>query len=126
MLLEIINDKNKYYRKQYWKKIFDNNLISQSKYFKLMKESFADQDKESFFARQLVETRQITKHVKDLLHTRFEQTEIHSVNANIVTNLRKNSNITKLRDLNNKHHAVDAVLRSEERRVGKGCRDETG
>src|SRR5699024_5622239 len=110
MPLEIIDDKNKYYRKQYWKKIFDNNLISQSKYFKLMKESFSDQDKESFFARQLVETRQITKHVKDLLHTRFEQTEIHSVNANIVTNLRKHSNITKLRDLNNKHHAVDAVL----------------
>lgn len=110
MPLEIISDKDKFYQKTQWKKLLDNKLISQSKYFKLMKESFSDQDKESFFARQLVETRQITKHVKDLLNDRFEHTEIHPVNANIVTNLRKHSNITKMRGLNNKHHAIDAAI----------------
>ena len=110
MPLEILNENEKFYQRKHWKKLLDNKLISQSKYFKLMKESFSDQDKESFFARQLVETRQITKHVKDLLNDRFEHTEIHPVNANIVTNLRKHSNVVKLRDLNNKHHAIDAVL----------------
>lgn len=110
MPLEILNEHDRFQRKRHWKKLFDNKLISQSKYFKLMKESFSDQDKESFFARQLVETRQITKHVKDLLNDRFQHTEIHTVNANIVTNLRKHSDIVKLRNLNNKHHAIDAAL----------------
>src|SRR5699024_11821450 len=77
MPLEIVPVNNVHHRKQYWKKLLDNKLITQSKYFKLMKECFSDQDKESFFARQLVETRQITKNVRDLLHTRFENTEIH-------------------------------------------------
>src|SRR5699024_3957257 len=65
---------------------------------------------ESFFARQLVETRQITKHVRDILQERFEQTEIHTVNANIVSNMRKHSEVLKMRELNNKHHAVDAFM----------------
>src|SRR5699024_10193996 len=110
MPLELLNESEKIQRKRHWKKLFDNKLISQSKYFKLMKESFSDQDKESFFARQLVETRQIIKHVKDLLNDRFEHTEVHPVNANIVTNLREQSNVVKIRGLNNKHHAIDAAL----------------
>src|SRR5699024_6307192 len=88
----------------------ENKLISEKKYKRLLKETFSDQDKEGFFARQLVETRQITKHVKDLLDERFENTNIHTVNANIVTGLREHSNIVKLRNLNNKHHAIDAAL----------------
>jgi len=108
MPLEIIQDK--YKQKMYWKSLLDHKLISQTKYFRLMKESFTGQDKESFFARQLVETRQITKHVKDLLNERFEHTEVHPVNANIVSNLRKTSKVMKVRNLNNKHHAVDALM----------------
>lgn len=108
MPLEIIKDKRK--QQAYWQKLFDNNLISQQKYYRLMKESFSDQDKESFFARQLVETRQITRHVRDLLKERFEHAEIHPVNANIVSSLRESSRVFKIRELNNKHHAVDAIL----------------
>lgn len=110
MPLEIISSDNKIKQKMYWKKLYENKLISQTKYFRLLKESFSDQDKESFFARQLVETRQITRHVRDLLEERFEHTEIHPVNANIVTNLREHSGILKIRELNNKHHAVDAAF----------------
>lgn len=110
MPLEILSESDKVKQKIFWKKLYDNKLMSQTKYHRLMKESFSDQDKESFFARQLVETRQITKHVKDLLNERFEKTEIHTVNADIVTNLREHSNVPKLRNLNNKHHAVDAAL----------------
>lgn len=110
MPLEVIPRNKVYTQKMQWKKLFENKLISQRKYQRLLKESFSDQDKESFFARQLVETRQITKHVKDLLNERFEHTEIHTVNANIVTGLRKHSKVMKLRNLNNKHHAIDAAL----------------
>lgn len=110
MPLEVIEDGDKFKQQRFWKKLKDNNLISDRKYFRLMKESFSDQDKESFFARQLVETRQITRHVRDLLNERFEHTEIHPVNANIVTNLREHSGAIKIREMNNKHHAVDAVF----------------
>lgn len=110
MPLEIINENNKVRQKMHWKKLFDNNLISEQKYYRLMKEYFSDQDKESFFARQLVETRQITRHVRDLLEERFEHTEIHPVNASIVSSLRAHSKVPKIRELHNKHHAVDAAL----------------
>lgn len=110
MPLEILSTKQKAKQRHEWKKLFDLKLISQKKYYRLLKDKFSDQDKESFFARQLVETRQITRHVRDLLEERFEQTEIHPVNANIVTNLRSHSDTYKIRELNNKHHAVDAAL----------------
>lgn len=110
MPLQIIPDADKHKMRTLWKKLFENKLISQKKYYRLQKEEFTDQDKESFFARQLVETRQITKHVKNLFEERFENTEIHTVNAEIVSNLRKHSNIEKIRDLNSKHHAVDAAF----------------
>lgn len=110
MPLEIIPPKKKGEQILFWKKLKNFNLISQKKFNLLMKESFTDQDKERFFARQLVETRQITKHVKELLEERFSDTKIYTVNANIISNLRKHSNLQKLRNLNNKHHAVDAAL----------------
>jgi len=110
MPLEVIEPKIKWRQKKYWQRLFDNNLISQRKYQRLIKETFSDQDKESFFARQLVETRQITKHVKDLLNERFEKTEVHPVNATIINRLRAHTNTFKIRDLNNKHHAVDAAI----------------
>lgn len=110
MPLEVMDESQRVIQKKYWKRLFDHNLISQTKYYRLMKEEFTDQDKESFFARQLVETRQITKHVRNLLLERFEHTAIHPVNANIVTHLRNHTETYKIRDLNNKHHAVDAAL----------------
>ena len=110
MPLEIMSPSQQVSQKRQWDKLLKNNLISRQKYSRLLKESFSDQDKESFFARQLVETRQITKHVKDLLDERFEKTEVHPVNANLVTNLRKNSGAYKIREMSNKHHAVDAAF----------------
>lgn len=110
MPLEIIEEDKKYKQKMFWRKLRENGLISDKKYFRLLKKKFTDQDKERFFARQLVETRQITKHVKDLLEERFESTEIHTVNASIVSKLREHCQVLKIRNLNNKHHAVDATL----------------
>lgn len=110
MPLEILSASEQVKMKAFWTKLYENDLISQTKYHRLLKDQFTDQDKELFFARQLVETRQITKHVKDLLDERFEKTEVHTVNAEIVSKLRSHSGLTKIRSLNNKHHAVDAVL----------------
>jgi len=110
MPLSVISNAAKYEQKKEWSRLRDYNLISSSKFNRLIKPEFTAQDKEGFFARQIVETRQITKHVRDLLQERFDETNIYNVNANLVSNLRSATNTTKIRDLNNKHHAVDAVL----------------
>lgn len=110
MPLEILDSSTRAKQKMFWKRLYENKLISQRKYQRLMKEKFTDQDKESFIARQLVETRQITKHVKNLLEERFPNTKIHTVNADIISKLREHTNTFKIRELNNKHHAVDAAL----------------
>lgn len=110
MPLEIMDESTKAKQKRFWQRLFENKLITQRKFQRLMKETFSDQDKESFIARQLVETRQITKHVRNLLEERFPNTNIHTVNANIISKLREHSNTYKIREINNKHHAVDAAL----------------
>src|SRR5690625_5824278 len=110
MPLEVIEPKIKWRQKKYWQRLFDNNLISQRKYQRLIKETFSDQDKESFFARQLDETRQITKHVKDLLYEKSEKTEVHPVNPTIINRLRDETNTCKIHDLNHKHHTIDIAI----------------
>lgn len=110
MPLQIIPTSKKSAIRYQWRKLYENKLISGKKYNRLLKEEFTEQDQEGFFARQLVETRQIIKHVKDLFEERFEDTGIHALKADFITNLRKHTNIYKIRDYNNKHHAVDAAL----------------
>ncbi|OCS89018.1 type II CRISPR RNA-guided endonuclease Cas9 [Caryophanon latum] len=110
MPLEIIDAKQQPAMMAHWKRLNQLKLISDSKLHKLMKPSFNDVDKENFIARQLVETRQIIKHVRDLLQERFEHTDIHVVKAKMVSQFRKFSRIPKIRDYNNKHHAMDALF----------------
>lgn len=110
MPLEIIDAKQQPAMIAHWKRLNELKLISDSKLHKLMKPTFSDVDKENFIARQLVETRQIIKHVRDLLQERFEHTDIHLVKAKMVSQFRKFSRIPKVRDYNNKHHAMDALF----------------
>lgn len=110
MPLEIIEAKDQYQMQAFWKKLNELKLISTKKYQLLTKSSFKDVDKEQFIARQLVETSQIIKNVKDLLNERFEKTEVHLVKAGIVSKYRKAMKLPKIRSYNNKHHAIDALL----------------
>lgn len=65
-----------------------------------------------FIARQLVETRQIIKHVENILKERFEEdeTQIYAVKAGFTSQLRRRIDLPKSRDINDKHHAIDALL----------------
>lgn len=45
----------------FWKKLLDNGLITQTKYFRLIRNEFTQDQIDKFINRQLVETRQITK-----------------------------------------------------------------
>lgn len=108
--LQLIPDNQKYEMISWWESLQNRRLISAKKFQRLMKQQFDDSDKEAFFSRQLVETRQIIVNVKDLLQERFANTTIHLVKAGIVSKFRSSLSIPKNRNYNNKHHAVDAFL----------------
>lgn len=96
----------------YWEKLLDNGLISQNKYFKLCRRKMFETDDniEKFVKRQLVETRQITKYVANLLKNSYENTNIYSLRANLTHNFRMKFGIYKNRDINDLHHAQDAFI----------------
>ncbi len=104
---EIING-----RIEWWKSLLDNGLISQTKYYKLTRRKMfeTDADRERFVQRQLVETRQITKHVTSLLKNEYENTDIYAIRGELTHNFREKYKIYKNRNINNYHHAQDAYI----------------
>ena len=112
--------------KAFWQQLLDSKLISERKFNNLTKAErerggLNELDKVGFIKRQLVETRQITKHVAQILDTRFnkEVTEkdkknrnvkIITLKSNLVSNFRKEFRLYKVREINDYHHAHDAYL----------------
>ena len=95
-----------------WKMLRDGGFITEEKYKRLTRrEDFTDEERAAFINRQIVEVRQGTKVITDLLEQTFgEQTEIIYVKAGNVSDFRKKYNIIKCRDVNDLHHAHDAYL----------------
>ena len=112
--------------KTFWQQLLDSKLISERKFNNLTKAErerggLNELDKVGFIKRQLVETRQITKHVAQILDARFnkEVTEkdkknrnvkIITLKSNLVSNFRKEFGLYKVREINDYHHAHDAYL----------------
>ena len=111
-------------RRAFWKQLLDSKLISERKFKNLTKAErgeLDERDKVGFIKRQLVETRQITKHVARILDARFN-TEVSEKNqkirtvkiitlkSNLVSNFRKEFKLYKVREINDYHHAHDAYL----------------
>ena len=69
-----------------------------------------DDDMDNFVHRQLVETRQITKYVTNLLVNEYKNTQVYALRANLTHNFREKYNIYKNRNVNNYHHAHDAFI----------------
>lgn len=99
-------------RTSYWKMLLDNGLISQTKFYRLTRRRMLETDtqKLEFVNRQLVETRQITKYVTNLLKKHYADTEIYAIRAGVVTDIRQKFNFYKNRNVNDYHHAHDAYL----------------
>ena len=110
--------------KAFWQQLLDSKLISERKFNNLTKAErggLDERDKVGFIKRQLVETRQITKYVAQILDSRFntEVTEkdkknhnvkIITLKSNLVSNFRKEFGLYKVREINDYHHAHDAYL----------------
>ncbi len=97
-------------RIQWWSHLKDLKLISSKKFRNLCRDSYSEKDIEGFINRQLVETRQITKHVANILNTFYNDTNIVYLNANLSSNYRDKYELFKYRGLNDLHHAHDAYL----------------
>lgn len=95
----------------FWSYLRDQGLMTDEKYRRLTRTvPFTDDEKQSFINRQLVETRQSTKVVAELLKERCPDTEIVYVKSGIVSEFRQEFDIVKCRALNDLHHAKDAYL----------------
>lgn len=106
--------------KPYWTSFYRSKLISKRKFENLTKAErggLTDDDKAGFIRRQLVETRQITKHVASILHQRYNNPELDEPAVKIVTlksaltsQFRQAFGLYKVREINDYHHAHDAYL----------------
>lgn len=96
--------------KPWWEHLRDIKLISPKKFYNLCRKEYTQDDIEGFINRQLVETRQITKHVANILKNFYKDTNIIYLPASLSHNYREKNNLYKFRDLNDYHHAHDAYL----------------
>ena len=110
--------------KVFWQQLLDSKLISERKFNNLTKAErggLDERDKVGFIKRQLVETRQITKHVAQILDARFNAevneknqkirtVKIITLKSSLVSNFRKEFGLYKVREINDYHHAHDAYL----------------
>ena len=97
---------------QWWRHLKDLNLISSKKFNNLCRDYYSPKDIEGFINRQLVETRQITKHVANILNSFYNDTNIIYLHASLSSNYREKYELFKYRELNDFHHAHDAYLTS--------------
>lgn len=97
-------------QKGWWKHLKEINLISTKKYNNLMRNHYSNQDIQGFINRQLVETRQITKHVANIMKNYYKNTNVIYLHANLSHNYRERYELYKFRELNDFHHAHDAYL----------------
>ncbi len=94
-----------------WKILADKGLITREKYNRLTrKDPLTDDELSGFIARQLVETRQSTKAVAEVLKKIYPDTEIVYVKAGNVSEFRQKYKFLKVREINDIHHAKDAYL----------------
>lgn len=95
----------------FWEKLHKNGLIGDKKYERLTRSApFTDDELADFISRQLVETRQSTKAVAQLLKEEFPESEIVYVKAGLASQFRQEYEVLKCRELNDLHHAKDAYL----------------
>ncbi len=97
-------------QKDWWKHLKDNKLMSAKKFHNLIREKYNEEDINGFINRQLVETRQITKHVANILKNLHKDTNIIYLKADLSHNYREKYDLFKFRDINDYHHAHDAYL----------------
>lgn len=98
-------------QKNMWSELRRSGFITEEKYNRLIgRNSFTDEQKAGFIARQLVETSQGTKGVANILQQLLPESKIVYAKASNVSEFRNTRDIPKSRLINEFHHAHDAYL----------------
>lgn len=111
-------------QKFFWKNLLKAGLIDERKFNNLTKaerRGLTDDDKAHFINRQLVETRQITKHVARILDSSLNKkrddnnkvirdVRIITLKSALTSQFRREFQLYKVREVNDYHHAHDAYL----------------
>lgn len=98
-------------KKPFWEMLKRGGFIDEEKYKRLVRsDEFTPSELAGFIERQLVETRQSTKAVADILKRAMPDTEIVYVKAKTVSAFRQDFDLIKVREVNDFHHARDAYL----------------
>ena len=95
---------------EWWKHLRKIGLMSAKKFHNLIRKEYSEEDIEVFINRQLVETRQITKHVANILNTYYKDTKVIYLKAKLSHDYRERYELFKFREINDYHHAHDAYL----------------
>lgn len=96
-----------------WTAMRKRGQISEKTYSRLIRvEPLTEKELSDFVQRQLVETRQSTKALAEILKERYPKpaTKLVYSKAQNVSEFRKEYQLTKCRELNDLHHAKDAYL----------------
>ena len=96
-----------------WDALLQAGLISKKKHANLLRDHISERQMKGFIARQLVETSQIMKIVQSFLKERYDGTNVLPVKAGLSSELRGKLELKKCREINDFHHAHDALLASE-------------
>lgn len=96
-----------------WSLLKRAKLMSPTKFQRLTsKKQLSESRIAGFVNRQLVETRQITKHLARMLHEKYQDssTDIFTIRAGMGSEYRRIHDLPKCREINDLHHAKDAYL----------------
>lgn len=93
-----------------WEHLKSIGLMSAKKFYNLKRSTYSNEDIEGFINRQLVETRQITKHVANIIKNQYKQSKVVYLKAQLSHNYRERYELFKFREINDYHHAHDAYL----------------
>lgn len=97
--------------KSKWDFLYKKGFISAKKYERLVrKEEFKVSELAQFISRQIVETSQSTKAVAEIMQRLYSDSNIVYVKAENVSSFRNEMKYTKVREVNDLHHAKDAYL----------------
>lgn len=81
----------------FWKLLLEGRFISEEKYKRLTRsEAFDENELAGFIERQIVETRQATKIVADILKRAFPTSEIVYVKAGTISRFRQEFDLVKV------------------------------
>ena len=96
----------------FWKYLHQRGLMDNKKYYNLIRRKMfeTDADKAKFVERQLVETRQATKYITNLLVNQYKNSNVFAIRAELTHSLRETLKVYKNRNINDYHHAQDAYI----------------